>query len=937
MKTLEVLQPHPTFPLFPFSSQCLFEKMSRKASSLVMTIESDDEGETVQDTGSDLELDGEGLNKKQNDVKDPVSASTSGFFSEMASAKAEVAPEIVLSHKTLTMKERIARKAREIAERKEKAKAKAAAAKPAAKEASKKPVKKDDSDDDDDDDNDDAEEEEGEDEEEDDDASDDSEEEEEEESSDDEEEEEEESEEESKTTKKSAASKEPEWGGDPEAEEDDEEKALQDALNEDVFKSQEHSGPTDFTDLHLSRPLIQAIKSLNYAKPTPVQAAAIPVALTGVDILANAATGSGKTVAFLLPTIERLLHAHSRTAAIRAVIISPTRELAEQIYRVALSLVRFTDIRVCCVVGGVSLAQQEVELHSRPDIVVATTGRLIDHVANSMNVTLDDVEILVLDEADRLLEMGFIDEVKQVVGSCPKNRQTMLFSATLDGSVEELIHLSLRNPRKIAVDKKSSIVDTLSQEFVRLRSDNELLRQAIVVALCKRNFTTRTIVFAKTKVDAHRLYVLFGLVGLNATELHGNLTQLQRLEALALFKEHKTDFLICTDLAARGIDIKGVQTVINMHMPRELAQYVHRVGRTARAGNKGRSVSLLAENERRILRDIMKAARNVVKKREVPPAVITKYSAKVAKLQVDIEAVLKDEKEDKELRVAEMEANKAQNLISHSKEIMARPARTWFQTPKEKEKAKMAAPLVSGDRPGDKRKSMEEAEAVAAAEAAKKKKDSKLDDPMRGKSRLKKRRMMMMADAQKTVAETQAEIAEYDRALRAGEEVKMSAKERANAQRTVSTIQNPGLIAKLAKRKAQKEARKEDLEEMEADGAGPRAFKKAAHEAQNKFLAARAQARERMSEALEEGVSAKEAAKLAEFKLKRAPTSKDRKYSDKNSMSFLNAEEDSGAGRFREAQSAFNRAARVQAKREADARKPKAKSGFQSKKRYKRR
>jgi ATP-dependent RNA helicase DDX27 len=256
-------------------------------------------------------------------------------------------------------------------------------------------------------------------------------------------------------------------------------------------------------------------------------------------------------------------------------------------------------------IGGLSLKSQEVALRARPDIVIATPGRLIDHIRNSPSFNLDAVDILVLDEADRMLSDGFADELAEIIKSCPQSRQTMLFSATMTDSVDELVKMSLNKPVRLFVDPKRTTASGLVQEFVRVKAGKENERSAHLAALCKRTFKTKVIVFLRSKKLAHQMRIVFGLLGMKCEELHGDLTQeqvrydcshyqrranhsLQRLKALHSFREGTVDYLMATDLASRGLDIKGVETVINYDMPTQLAQYLHRVGRTARAGKRGR-------------------------------------------------------------------------------------------------------------------------------------------------------------------------------------------------------------------------------------------------------------------------------------------------------------------------------------------------------------
>ncbi|KAG6902869.1 nucleolar DEAD-box protein required for synthesis of 60S ribosomal subunit [Termitomyces sp. Mi166 len=448
---------------------------------------------------------------------------------------------------------------------------------------------------------------------------------------------------------------------------------------------------SSFLTMNLSRPILKALTTLGFTKPTPIQAATIPVALLGKDVVGGAVTGSGKTAAFMIPILERLLYREKgkNSAAIRCIILVPTRELAVQCFDVGTKLATHTDIRMCLVVGGLSVKSQEAALRLRPDIIIATPGRLIDHIHNSPSFTLDTLDVLVLDEADRMLSDGFADELGEIIKSCPLSRQTMLFSATMTDSVDELVKMSLNKPVRLFVDPKRSTARGLIQEFVRVRAGKESERSALLVALCKSTFKTSVIIFLRSKKLAHQMRIVFGLLGLKCEELHGDLSQEQRLKALQLFRDGSIDYLMATDLASRGLDIKGVETVINYDMPGQLAQYLHRVGRTARAGNKGRSVTLVGEADRKMLKTAIKyaAGQYQVRHRIIPVEVVNRWVQSLEELKHDIAAVLRDEKEEKEIRKAEMELRKGENMVEHEAEIYSRPARTWFQTGKEKANA----------------------------------------------------------------------------------------------------------------------------------------------------------------------------------------------------------------------------------------------------------
>lgn len=362
---------------------------------------------------------------------------------------------------------------------------------------------------------------------------------------------------------------------------------------------------------------------------------------------------------------------------------------------------------------------QMAELRARPQVVVATPGRLLDHITNSAGVSLEEVEYLVLDEADRLLDLGFADEVNEIIKACPVDRQTLLFSATMNTKVDDLIRLSLKRPVRIRIsDKESSngnkdleVAPRLEQEFIRVRSGNEgLNREAMLLALLTRTFSTQTIVFFDTKVKAHRMMILCGLCGIQCAELHGNLSQSQRLEALEKFRKGEVDILLATDLAARGLDISRVETVVNFEMPNQVETYIHRIGRTARAGRGGKSCTLIGEGRRHLMKDIMKDASDrqksaggepaasrtqsasaVIRSRSVPPAVITHFVNKIQSLEEHVQEVLQAEAVARMDRLAEMEATRAQNIIEHSDEIKARPQRQWFASEKEKKMTKEAA------------------------------------------------------------------------------------------------------------------------------------------------------------------------------------------------------------------------------------------------------
>ncbi|XP_076259786.1 dead-box helicase Rs1 [Rhynchophorus ferrugineus] len=440
-----------------------------------------------------------------------------------------------------------------------------------------------------------------------------------------------------------------------------------------------------FYEMNLSRPILKAITDMKFVHPTPIQASTIPIALLGRDICGCAATGTGKTAAYMLPTVERLLYRPTGGAAVtRVLVLVPTRELGVQVYQVSKQICQHTDIQLGLAVGGLDLKTQENILRKNPDIVIATPGRLIDHLKSTPTFSLDSIEVLILDEADRMLDEYFAEQMKEIIKQCSRTRQTMLFSATMTDEVEDLAAVSLVKPVRLFVDSNRDVAFNLRQEFIRIRAGKEEDREPILAALVCRTFRESCMVFVQTKKQAHRLHILLGLLGLKVAELHGNLTQPQRLDALDKFKNKTVDILVATDVAARGLDISGVQTVINFVMPALIEHYIHRVGRTARAGRAGVSVSLAGEQERKIVKEVIKKAKNPVKSRVIPPDIIEKYRQKLQNMEQQIQQILQEEEEERLLAKAENQANKAQKLLKGEQD----PVRPWFQTKKERKNEK---------------------------------------------------------------------------------------------------------------------------------------------------------------------------------------------------------------------------------------------------------
>ncbi|KAI0805361.1 P-loop containing nucleoside triphosphate hydrolase protein [Xylaria sp. FL0064] len=478
-------------------------------------------------------------------------------------------------------------------------------------------------------------------------------------------------------------------------EEDPEEAAKREAFfaPEDKKTSGKQSGKSSFQTMSLSRPILRGLNTLGFNTPTPIQAKTIPLALEGRDLVGGAVTGSGKTAAFVVPILERLLYRPNKIPTSRVVILAPTRELAIQCHAVATKLASHTDIKFCLAVGGLSLKVQEAELRLRPDVIIATPGRFIDHMRNSASFALDTIEILVLDEADRMLEDGFADELNEILTTLPKSRQTMLFSATMTSSVDRLIRVGMNRPVRVMVDSQKKTVDKLEQKFVRLRPGREEKRMGYLIHICKTLYTERVIIFFRQKKDAHRARIIFALFNLSCAELHGSMNQTQRITSVEAFRDGKVNFLLATDLASRGLDIKGVDTVINYEGPQTLEIYVHRVGRTARAGRSGVAVTLAAEPDRKVVKAAVKAGKSQgakISSLMIDTADADKWHARIEELEDEIDAIAREEKEERQLAQAEMQIRKGENIVLHEDEIKARPKRTWFETQADKKAAKEA-------------------------------------------------------------------------------------------------------------------------------------------------------------------------------------------------------------------------------------------------------
>lgn len=373
-----------------------------------------------------------------------------------------------------------------------------------------------------------------------------------------------------------------------------------------------------FNSLGLSAELLRAVSDEGYTTPTPVQAEAIPAILAGRDVLAGAQTGTGKTAAFTLPLLQRLASKpiENKRRAVRALILTPTRELAAQVRDSVVTYGKNMQFKSAVIFGGVNINPQIDKLRIGVDIVVATPGRLLDHL-HQRTIDLSKVEFLILDEADRMLDMGFIHDIKKVLAVLPKNRQNLLFSATFADDIRKLADSLLNNPVAVQVARKNTAAETVKQI---VHPVDRVRKRELVSHLIKSQDWKQVLIFMRTKHGANRLVEQLGTDKINAVAIHGNKSQAARTKALADFKKGSVRVLVATDIAARGLDIDQLPHVVNFELPNVPEDYVHRIGRTGRAGNGGEAVSLVCIDEHAYLKDIEKLL-----KKNIPSEVISGF------------------------------------------------------------------------------------------------------------------------------------------------------------------------------------------------------------------------------------------------------------------------------------------------------------------------
>ncbi len=381
-----------------------------------------------------------------------------------------------------------------------------------------------------------------------------------------------------------------------------------------------------FNQLGLSQPVLEALAAKGYTVPTPIQAQSIPSLLEGRDLLGIAQTGTGKTAAFVLPSIDRLTASAKRPMPrqCRMLVLAPTRELAAQIADNARGYSKFARMNVVTTFGGTSVHKNRQDLSRGVDILVATPGRLIDLIDEG-HLTLSAVEIFVLDEADQMMDLGFIHALKRIVKLLPRQRQSLFFSATMPKSIRELADQFIKDPVEVKVAPEATTAERVEQQVIFV---NQAEKQVLLTMALQQLTIERALIFTRTKHGADRVVKLLASNGVAANAIHGNKSQPQRERALSLFRSGEVPILIATDIAARGIDVTGVSHVFNFELPNVAEQYVHRIGRTARAGADGIAISFCADDEKPYLRDIERLTRQKITIRALPD----NFQAEAAKL-----------------------------------------------------------------------------------------------------------------------------------------------------------------------------------------------------------------------------------------------------------------------------------------------------------------
>ncbi|HEV7813595.1 MAG TPA: DEAD/DEAH box helicase [Janthinobacterium sp.] len=458
-----------------------------------------------------------------------------------------------------------------------------------------------------------------------------------------------------------------------------------------------------FADFGLSPDILRALSDQGYTQPTPIQAQAIPVVLQGRDVMGAAQTGTGKTAGFSLPIIQLLLAQASSSMSparhpVRALILTPTRELAVQVAENVKAYSRHTPLRSCVVFGGMDMAPQTAALRAGVEIVIATPGRLLDHVQQK-TLNLGQVQMLVMDEADRMLDMGFLPDLQRIINLLPKQRQNLMFSATFSPEIKKLASSFLTDPITIEVARSNATADRVTQVVYKVADEH---KRDVVAHLLRGRDLKQVLVFSNTKIGASRLSRQLEQEGVKATAIHGDKSQQERMAALEAFKKGEIDVLVATDVAARGLDISDLPCVINFDLPYNAEDYVHRIGRTGRAGASGDAISIFSDKDERLLADIEKLI-----KQTIPRGELSGFAPSAPGRGAD------GERGERRPRRAEGESREARPAVGRAPERGGRPSSgplprrekvdPWFLKPYEP--AKAAAPASANqDAPSAKAK-----------------------------------------------------------------------------------------------------------------------------------------------------------------------------------------------------------------------------------------
>lgn len=492
-------------------------------------------------------------------------------------------------------------------------------------------------------------------------------------------------------------------------------------INEDRFENEIFEKDSSFSDFSFSKLILKALSDLKFFRPTKVQSKVIPIISQGHDVLLNSETGSGKTACFLLPLIQKRL----KNKSSKALIIVPTRELAVQCTRMLSDLLKYIDsITYVTVTGGVSISSQVSELQKEPDFIISTPGRLIDMIYNQKSIILNYVNSLVLDEADKLLELGFKDAVCEIVNKLSMTSlHCLLFSATLNSNVLELGRVVLKNPVKLKLEH-SALLLNLKQSMIRMafkpKSNQDELevevkkdyinhkkkqrknvyksiinsdlefnqRMSYLIHLLQDESKSRSIVFFNTKLECHKAFIILKKFMITSREMHSDIDHWQRASALKDFDENKVKFLLATDVIGRGIDVDNVKLVINFQMPVQSDRYVHRIGRTARKGNFGQAITICNSVDRTIFKRMIKKEAFQVDPIKISNEEVRKIFKSLKTMTNEVNSEMEVDYTDKQLLFGEMSLKKEVNFSENENEIYNRPKKNWFISKKGKEELK---------------------------------------------------------------------------------------------------------------------------------------------------------------------------------------------------------------------------------------------------------